>query len=174
MKRFSVHLIIAAVLLAAVAVAAHLGQNAANNSQAGSGAFRDGVYQARLDAQLGRKAHLRSGRWSSDADRTSFVAGYEQEYNQLFAASPHPSVSHPADLVGFRDGISDASEDRRLARPFALRNGEVARISKSRSGNNSEYAAHYAQAYANGYQHGYYASRETLESQVIPEKGTEN
>lgn len=167
MKKYSMYVIAALVLVAAATMVARGRQDANSNNQASDGAFRDGVYLARLDARLGRAAHLRSGRWNNDRDRASFVAGYEKEYNQLFAKSPRPSVSHPADLVGFRDGISDAAEDRHSERPFALRNAQLVRISKSRSANNAEYAAHYAQAYANGYQHGYYTSQEILQSHVI-------
>jgi hypothetical protein len=165
MNKLSMPVIIAVVVLAAMAVTVRRQHDSAQpTNQATNGAFRDGIYQARLDAQSGRRPHLTSGRWSNDADRASFVSGYEQQYSLLSARSPRPRVSHPADLIGLRDGISDATEDRRQARPFALSSTEVLRIAKSRSQNDSQYARHYAQAYANGYQHGYYGSQETLES----------
>lgn len=46
------------------------------------GAFRDGLYLGKLDAVQNRQPHLSSGRWSSDRDRASFIAGYETGYGQ--------------------------------------------------------------------------------------------
>ncbi len=46
-------------------------------------AFRDGLFLAHFDAQHGRKAHIASGRWSSDADRALFIAGYRQGYDEF-------------------------------------------------------------------------------------------
>lgn len=44
------------------------------------GAFRDGLYVGKLAAQSGRTRHPLVGRWSTQRDRASFVAGYEQGY----------------------------------------------------------------------------------------------
>jgi hypothetical protein len=44
------------------------------------GAFRDGLYMARLDIENHREPHISIGRWSSDKDRASYVAGYRQAY----------------------------------------------------------------------------------------------
>jgi hypothetical protein len=49
----------------------------------GDGAFRDGVYLGKLDAESGRKPHLSIGRWNTAPDRASFVAGYQQGYQQV-------------------------------------------------------------------------------------------
>ncbi len=172
MRKISAGRIVIVLLLAAAVVAVvRSGQVSDRNpNEATNGAFRDGMYQAKLDAELGRKPFLRSGRWTSDADRASFISGYEREYNRLFARTAGRNGSHPAELMGFRDGISDAAEDRRAARPFALRSAEVFHIAQKRSGNDSNYAGAYLQAYANGYQHGYYAPQETLESEVLDAK----
>jgi len=43
-------------------------------------AYRDGLYLGRLDGQTGRRPHLAIGRWSQDADRNSFRAGYSAGY----------------------------------------------------------------------------------------------
>jgi hypothetical protein len=45
-------------------------------------AFSDGLYLGKLDAESGRKQHLSIGRWSAAKDRASFVAGYQQGYEQ--------------------------------------------------------------------------------------------
>ncbi len=51
-------------------------------SQAGNAAFRDGLHLGRFDAESGRARHLSVGRWSSDTNRTWFVAGYQAGYQQ--------------------------------------------------------------------------------------------
>jgi hypothetical protein len=47
------------------------------------GAFCDGLYLGKLDAESGRKPHLSIGRWNTARDRASFVAGYQQGYRQV-------------------------------------------------------------------------------------------
>jgi hypothetical protein len=56
-------------------------------SQAGNAAFRDGLHLGRFDAGSGRTRHLSVGRWSSETDRTWFVAGYQAGYRQQNAAT---------------------------------------------------------------------------------------
>jgi hypothetical protein len=51
-------------------------------------AFRDGLYLGKLDAKSGRKAHLSVGRWNTAQDHASFVAGYEQGYQEGEKANP--------------------------------------------------------------------------------------
>jgi hypothetical protein len=46
-------------------------------------AYRDGLFLGRFDANQGRAAHMCVGRWSSEADRDSFVAGYKAGYATL-------------------------------------------------------------------------------------------
>jgi hypothetical protein len=50
------------------------------SDSASNAAYRDGLYQAKLAVQRGDAAHVSTGRWGSDADRTSFAAGYQQGY----------------------------------------------------------------------------------------------
>jgi hypothetical protein len=57
-------------------------------SQAGNAAFRDGLHLGRFDAESGRTRHLSVGRWSSDINRASFVAGYQTGYQQVDAVEP--------------------------------------------------------------------------------------
>ena len=54
-------------------------------SQAGNAAFRDGLHLGKFDAASGRTRHLSVGRWSADANRVSFIAGYQAGYPQVNA-----------------------------------------------------------------------------------------
>ncbi len=54
-------------------------------SQAGNSAFRDGLHLGKFDAASGRTRHLSVGRWSSDANRAWFIAGYQAGYQQANA-----------------------------------------------------------------------------------------
>src|ERR1700680_1325686 len=49
-------------------------------AQAAHAAFRDGLYQGRLDIGGGRKPHPAIGRWSSAEARASFFAAYRRGY----------------------------------------------------------------------------------------------
>ena len=53
-------------------------------------AFRDGLYLGKLDAKSGRKAHLSVGRWSTARDHASFVAGYQQGYQEVQVVKANP------------------------------------------------------------------------------------
>ena len=50
-----------------------------------SAAFRDGVYLGALAAKRGEEPHVAEGRWSNQADRISFTAGYQQGYDEAIA-----------------------------------------------------------------------------------------
>jgi len=45
------------------------------------GAYRDGLYVGKLAAERERRLGAPIGRWSSERDRTAFLAGYEITYN---------------------------------------------------------------------------------------------
>jgi len=125
------------------------------------GAFRDGVFQARLDVRNGRKARIVSGRWNTDQDRASFIAGYEETYGEL--ADPRfakPATPTAAELAGYRDGKFDGTRDRRAAQPFQMNKTENYR-------NEDQY---YRAAYSNGYQEGYYVGTESVDKRTISEK----
>jgi hypothetical protein len=47
------------------------------------GAFRDGIFVGRLSAQWGQPPRPAVGRWSSERDRASFVAGYQRGYEEF-------------------------------------------------------------------------------------------
>jgi hypothetical protein len=61
------------------------GTPAVNPIQLTDAAFQDGSYLAKLDVESGRRPHLSVGRWSRDEDRASYIAGYQQTYQQLSA-----------------------------------------------------------------------------------------
>jgi hypothetical protein len=60
-------------------------RQAADAQRATDGAFRDGLYVGRLAAEAGRPLLPPIGRWSSDGDRSSFVAGYRRAYDEARA-----------------------------------------------------------------------------------------
>jgi hypothetical protein len=94
------------VLLAAVVASVMLGRSSSSPStvegeQATNGPFRDGVYLAKLAVQNGEPPHISAGRWSADADRESFVAGYKRSYEQSLTAQ----ATEEATNAPFRDGL---------------------------------------------------------------------
>src|SRR5450755_13563 len=58
----------------------------ANAPLASDAAFRDGLYVGKLAAEAGRPLHAPAGRWSRDADRANFVAGFQRGYNETLAS----------------------------------------------------------------------------------------
>jgi hypothetical protein len=54
-------------------------------AQITDGAFRDGLYLGRLDADRGAQLHVARGRWATAEDRVSFIAGYQRGYSDLLA-----------------------------------------------------------------------------------------
>ncbi|MGH9536779.1 MAG: hypothetical protein ACRD3H_02590 [Terriglobales bacterium] len=50
-----------------------------------SAAFRDGLYLGVLAAKRGEEPHVAEGRWSNQANRISFTAGYQQGYDGAIA-----------------------------------------------------------------------------------------
>ncbi len=59
--------------------------NDASAQLAIDGAFRDGLYLGKLDADGGRPMRASIARWSAERDRNSFVAGYQRGYNGVLA-----------------------------------------------------------------------------------------
>ena len=49
-------------------------------AQASNAAFRDGLYEGKLHAKVEQEPRLSVGRWRTQADRDSFIAGYKQGY----------------------------------------------------------------------------------------------
>lgn len=53
------------------------------------GAYRDGLYVGQLAARSGRRSRPPIGRWSSETDRASFLAGYERAYEAASSQSSY-------------------------------------------------------------------------------------
>ena len=175
MRRLSIY-VITMVLTCAVAavvarVAAHqphfVGRAVNNPSDA---AFRDGLFQGRLDAERSRKPHLSIGRWNVDTDRRSFVSGYLRAYGEVYArtASAPPRAWQPAVQRGLRDGMADGlqqSRESKRSQPAATENYKRADRDYSYSdGDLSQYRRLYREAYCTGYQQGYYSEPEKMEA----------
>ena len=58
----------------------------ANAPLAADAPFRDGLYVGELAARAGRPQHAPVGRWSNQADRARFAAGYRLGYHDSLAA----------------------------------------------------------------------------------------
>jgi hypothetical protein len=54
---------------------------------AADGAFRDGLFLGKLAAESGQAPRLAIGRWSADADRSMFAAGYRRGYSESLASA---------------------------------------------------------------------------------------
>ena len=175
MKKISVYvfaIVIAAAASAIFATVAHHRSHVAigNVNQPTDAAFRDGQFLARFDAEHGRKPHLASGRWSTEADRRSFVSAYLQAYREMQggAASEQLGSSQLAAQRGYRDGITDGLQQRYRSRTFqanATENYQKAdRGYSESSGDLNQYKQAYREAYCNGYQQAYYTETEKIET----------
>jgi hypothetical protein len=179
-KKLSVHVFIIVITGAATAISATVALHRSHvvagnvNKQTGA-AFRDGLFLARLDAERGRKPHLTSGRWSTDADRRSFVSAYLQAYRemQVGAASEQLGSSQLAAQRGYRDGITDGLQQRYRFGSFranATENYQNADRGYSNSNDDlNEYKQAYREAYCNGYQQAYYSETENIEEAISSE-----
>lgn len=169
MKKRSLAIVIAISLSFATGVivgSSHRSTSANSNSaQALDPAYRDGLYQAKLDAREGRRPHLAIGRWSNESARASYAAGYQEGYRQSIGA-PTGSLneSSVAQLAasGFRDGMLDGAWHRMAAQPFQAdqtphyRDAGVSELTVSA---NAEVIKNfYREAYLHGYQQAYYSS----------------
>jgi hypothetical protein len=133
-------------------------------------AFRDGVYQARMDIAGGRKAHLASGRWSTDQDRASFIAGYERAFKALTEARSGKAVEvNGVELTAYHDGVVDGARHRLAAQPFQPNKTDNYRKAGGYTAADAN-LANYREAYSNGYQEGYYLPEESAELHTISEQ----
>jgi len=179
MKRLPEYLFIIVIASAAGAISATVALHrshivAGNVNQQTDAAFRDGVFLARLDAEHGRKPHLASGRWSTDADRRSFVSAYLQAYREMQgAASQQLGSSQLAAQKGYRDGITDGLQQRYRFGSFRANVTEkyqkADRGYSDSDGDLNEYKQAYREAYCNGYQQAYYRETENIEAAIFNE-----
>jgi hypothetical protein len=78
-------------------------------------AFRDGLYQARLEARRGEAPHLATGRWQRASDRELFVAGFRQGFAEFYAA--HPDVKQRPDALRTERVSFDPPQASETAKP---------------------------------------------------------
>jgi len=175
MKRISVHVFAIVIAGAASAISATVALHRSHVvlsdvSKQTDAAFRDGLFLARLDAEHGRKPHLASGRWSTEADRRSFVSAYLQAYREMqgSAAAEQLGSSQPAAQRGYRDGLADGLQQRYESmsfQPAATENYQRAdRGYSDSSGGLNQYKEAYREAYCNGYQLAYYGETTQIET----------
>jgi hypothetical protein len=156
-----------------VAVSAHGPKIEPGNGGPGvDAASRDGRFQARLDAQNGRKPHISIGRWSTNRDRALFIAGYQQGYREFSEAHSGKSMeSNAAELAGKQDGMLDGARHRLASQPFQVDKTDTYRNAGQEVNSDPErYKRDYRQAYSVGYQEGYYSQpeQEKLETASDP------
>jgi hypothetical protein len=135
-----------------------------NTSQSMDAAFRDGMYQASLDVENGRKPRLASGRWNTNADRAIFIVGYEQGYQEAAGTSEGKSPKADApEVAGYLDGMADGATDGASSRSFRSEKTSSyinARQDSLPSGADAaKFQQEYRNAYVNGYQQGYYTNQ---------------
>jgi len=127
-------------------------------------AFRDGLYQARLDIEEGRKSHPAIGRWSSAEARASFLAGYQSGYRPWSDAAigrvTGPSIAELA-AAGYRDGMLDGGWHRSASQSFQAEQtanylaGGAAYLGTTATPD--AFKHFYREGYINGYQQAYSA-----------------
>jgi hypothetical protein len=164
-KQLLVAAAVLCVVLGLVAISSH-GLGGALNVRQADAAYRDGAYQAKMDVQSGRKPHFSSGRWSTDQDRASFIAGYEQGYKVQSRSSKSELTA--SELAGYRDGVADGARHRRSSQPFQVSKTENFRKAGGYSDATTDSDRHfYLDAYSNGYQEGYYLPQESADLRTI-------
>jgi hypothetical protein len=149
-------------------VASIQGRRGLSDLNQADAAFRDGVYQARMDVAGGRKAHLASGRWGTDQDRASFITGYERAF-KAFTAAGKATELNAMELSAYHDGIVDGVQHRTAAQPFQLNRTDNYRRAGGYAAADANLTM-YREAYSNGYQEGYYLPQESAELRAISEK----
>lgn len=131
---------------------------AADARLANDAAYRDGLYQARMDAGQKHPAHITSGRWASSQGRASFIAGYLQGYQDQTGHGVKLAPADLATLTGYSEGMADGARDRKASLPFQAARSENIRQAEVVYG---QLATVYHHAYANGYQQAYYTADDT-------------
>jgi hypothetical protein len=134
------------------------------SAQSTDAAFRDGLYQARLDLEEGRKSHPAIGRWSSTESRASFLAGYQRGYRPWSEAANGrvmgPSIAELA-AAGYRDGMLDGGWHRSASQSFQAEQtanylaGGAAYLGTTAAPD--AFKHFYREGYINGYQQAYSA-----------------
>ncbi len=137
-------------------------------------AFRDGLYQAKLDVEDGRKPHPAMGRWSSAEARASFLTGYRSGFRPSnetpVGRLAGPSIAELA-AAGYRDGMLDGSWHRLASQPFQAeetKNYQAAGAAyPGMTAAPDEFKNFYREGYRNGYQHGYFMQPEPHGKKIV-------
>ena len=134
-----------------------------NPAFASDPAYRDGLYQATLDAREGRKPHFAVGRWNTEAARASYIAGYQEGYRRSSDSTDALNESSIAQFAatGFRDGMLDGTRHRMAAQPFQADQTphyREAGLNSIATANPEMFRNFYREAYVHGYQQAYYSS----------------
>lgn len=129
------------------------------------GAFCDGEFLAKLDADSGKEPRIQSGRWITSGDRALFIAGYQQGHGQFAAHRPgRMGPVDTAELAGYRDGMLDGEKQRNAMEPFRMNRTEkylnAGQDPLEANAVSESYKHDYRLGYANGYQVGYYSEAE--------------
>jgi hypothetical protein len=136
---------------------------ASDVSQEVDAAFRDGMYQAKLDVQEGRRPRFSVGRWNTETDRALYIAGYQKGYREFSGTSTGKvkgiSIAELA-ATGYRDGMLDGARDRLGAQPFQAEQSANYRdawmVYLDTNADGELYKRYYRAGYSNGYQQAYY------------------
>jgi hypothetical protein len=136
---------------------------ASDRSQEIDAAFRDGMYQAKLDVEEGRRPRLSVGRWNTETDRALYIAGYQKAYREFSGSSTGKvtgiSVAELA-ATGYRDGMLDGARHRLGTQPFQAEQTANYRdawmVYLDANADGELYKRYYRAGYANGYQQAYY------------------
>jgi hypothetical protein len=137
--------------------------SATDRSQEVDAAFRDGVYQANLDVQEGRRPRLSVGRWNTEAARALYIAGYQKGYREFSGSNAGKTGISIAELAatGYRDGMLDGARHRLEAQPFQAEQTANYRdawmVYLDTNADGELYKRYYRAGYSNGYQQAYYS-----------------
>jgi uncharacterized protein with FMN-binding domain len=123
-------------------------QNADQNNVSGeqrvsSAAYRDGLYLGKLAAERGDSAHIATGRWARESDRTLFASGYQEAYTEIAARTRNVFAGQA--VAAYRDGL--------YLGKFDSEHGDAAHVAAGRWSNASHrtaFADGYSQSYKNG------------------------
>jgi hypothetical protein len=153
MKRYSLWVLALVLCGAAVGIAKEgvvvADQSADQNNVSGeqrvsSAAYRDGLYLGKLAAERGDSAHVATGRWARESDRTLFASAYHHAYSETAALSRNV-VAGQADVAAYRDGLYLGKLDSER--------GDAAHVAAGRWSKASHQAA-FGTGYSQGYKDG--------------------
>jgi len=155
-----------------------------DNGRGNSAAYQDGFRQGQWDAQHNNRSRSKNRRWSNDADRRAYEAGYNRGYQSAIGSRGNGGYGNgaygrggygngqygnggygnsgvnSAGQIGYQDGVNDGANDRQTGHSFRPTEGDnyknADRGYTSSVGSKDQYKQLYRQGYQQGYQIGYY------------------